>query len=166
MKLGLTSSTLAKTSDIFAGGSLTCYWGVDVAVRHADGSETPLGSKVAQVSRSVDGIGLQSATWVCPLTSLVSTDAVVVRVYMKIGTGAWQLVMSFITEQLGASQLNNVTWTVYYYTQRSYTPPPDDLTDALYMWGTSSYDDKITNFTWTPAVLAIASKRLLVGVGL
>jgi len=166
-KLGTSQTTTARTYDVYGTRNLQAgYWASDVAVRHSDGSETSLGVKVAQVSRSAQGSGLQSATWDCPQTSLALTDAVVVRVYLKIGTGAWQLAGTFITEQLNGLSLDAATWTFYYYTFLYYDDV-EKLYEYIFAWGESlTYNSRITNFTWTPAVVAIASKRLLVGVGI
>jgi len=127
------------------------YWGIRVWKRASDGTETEItsGTPVAQVARS-SGAGLQSATWDCPLTSLVGSDAVVVRVYERTGGATtWTLCAEFITEQLGGQSLDAATWTVYYYTAvTAYA--------AVFWWGTSTYNSRIVNFTWTPVpVIAV-----------
>jgi hypothetical protein len=163
--LGVTQSTSSLSQFVEASGNVAVYWASDVVVRSVGGSETVIGTKVAQVFRTTVGAGIQSATWVCPETALASTDSVVIRVYIKLGTGAWNLVATFTSEQLGASKLDGATWTFYYYTVRSYESV-DNITTGQFYWGTSTYNSRIENFTWTPLVVAIASKRMLVGVGL
>ena len=125
----------------------TAYYAIDVVKRISDGTETVLGSKVAEwsglISSLYDAPGLKSATWGCPSTSLVSTDAVVVRVYQKVGAGAWNLTREFITEQLGATTLNAASWTVYYYLDQNTSTT---VVNTVYWHGTTTYDSRIENF--------------------
>jgi hypothetical protein len=120
----LDKSGTFRTESYTDGNYQGCTVACDVAVRHSDGSETVIGSKVAQVD-TVDGDyrELYSNTWACPQTALASSDSVVVRVYAKFGT-TWYLIGSavFTTEQLGGSQLNSATWTFYYYLGFTYDP--------------------------------------------
>jgi len=103
---------------------------------------------VAQVSRSGNGQGIQSNTWNCPQISLQETDAIVVRVYMKFGSGSWKLCCTFITEQLESEQLDSSQWTVYYYTWRYYASW-EKKTYGFFRWGTSTYNSRIANFEYT-----------------
>ncbi|MEM1590321.1 MAG: hypothetical protein QW175_07875 [Candidatus Bathyarchaeia archaeon] len=121
---------------------------VDVAVRHADGSETLLLDKyvIGSVgSRS----GYLSKTWSCPQTSLSPTDAVVIRIYnfpyQWIPGQPYMLVAEFVTEQLGGQSLDASTWTFYLYVYV--------LTAgvAYFRFGTSTYNSRIANFAWTLA---------------
>ncbi|MFX0085614.1 MAG: archaellin/type IV pilin N-terminal domain-containing protein [Candidatus Hodarchaeota archaeon] len=130
-------------------GSFTVTWGIRVWIRHEDTTETEitLGTWVALVQRSSDGSGIQSNSWSCPQTALVPTDAVVVRVYMQIGTTTYSPT-EFITEQLGASQLNSAAWTIFYYTERDYRGWPQDRTRGIFSWGDSIYESRITNFQY------------------
>ena len=147
-RLGTNQSSTLQFASGMASGRLAVLWSSDVVVRHADGSETTIGTKIAQVSRVTNTEGIRSASWTCPLTSLFSTDAVVIKVYDKYGAaGAWNLRATFITERLGASRLDNVAWTFYYHTCRLF-----DGFDTYgdFMWGTSTYNSRIENFTWTP----------------
>jgi hypothetical protein len=152
--LGTSQSSVAKGYEAYYPGSRTVYWGIRVWKRDSSGTETEItaGTPVAQVSRSANGEGLQSATWACPQTPLDPTDRIVVRVYQKIGAGAWVSVTAFTgnsgwaTEQLGAIQLDSATWTVYYFTLRDY-----DGVDTYgdFYWGTSTYNSRIENFSWS-----------------
>jgi hypothetical protein len=129
---------------------LPAYWGIKVWKRSAGGTETLLTSDVvAQVSRTSQGQGIQSATWNCPLTNLNTTDSIVVRVYQKIGSSSWQLAGTFTTEQLGATQLDNSTWQICYYTKLSWIYLPKyeyESTSATFYWGTTTYNSRIQNF--------------------
>ena len=149
-KLAVPQSAIYKTVLDGAAGRKTIYWGIRVWKRGSAGNETEItgGIPVAQVSRSSNGEGLQSNTWSCPQTPLQSTDAIVVRVYMKFGSGEWQLCSTFITERLQASQLDSVQWTVYYYTWRFYDRW-EGITSGSYDWGTTTYNSHIQNFQYT-----------------
>ncbi|MFO7870728.1 MAG: Calx-beta domain-containing protein, partial [Kiritimatiellia bacterium] len=138
------------------GGGDTVNWGIRVWKRDSGGAETEItsGTPVAQVSRSVNGEGVQSANWNCPLTALSTNDAVVVRVYAEIeGQVAWTEQATLTTEQLGALELPSATWTLYYYTKYdtlSTGPPASRYTKGWFYWGNSTYDSRITNFSYTP----------------
>jgi len=132
----------------------TVYWGIRVFKRTSGGVETEIisaGTPVAQVSRSTDGEGIQSATvTISEAIPLNSTDSIIVKVYMKRATGAWAEMNDWTTEQLGASQIDAATWTVYYYTYRNYV-----FQVMAYYWGDSSlFPCRIEGFKWTPAVVA------------
>jgi hypothetical protein len=149
---------------------LTVYWGIRVWKRASGGTETEItsGTPVAQVSRLADGEGLQSATWACPETSWSPTDAVVVRVYQKIGAaGAWNLCEDWITEQINASKLDSATWTVYYYTYHldwnDGEEPPTTYTRGRFYWSTSTYNSRIANFTHSAgAILKTVTDILII----
>jgi len=149
-KLGTEQTTTPVVVYIPTTSTAKCYAGIRVFIRHADDSETEItsGTPVAQVSRTSSGGGIQSNTWNCPETSLADTDAIVVRVYLKSGAGAWSEKAVFTTEQLNALKLDAATWTVYYYTVK-YSG------ELGWTWefdfGTSTYNSRIANFAWTLA---------------
>ena len=140
-----TSSYLEKNSSI--NGQKPCTWGIRVWKRDSDGIETEItnGSKVATVSRSENGQGMQNNTWNCPQTSLTSTDAIVIRVYVSFAGGGDNLLGEIVTEQLNASQLESATWTVYYWTRRDWNPP---FTNAYWRFGDPTHNSRIENFNY------------------
>ena len=147
--LALNTSGTLKTESYTGGNYMGCTVACDVAVRHSDGTETVIGSKVAQVSVA-DGAyrELHTNTWACPQTSLASTDSIVVRVYAEFGTTWYQIGSSvFSTEQLGGSQLNSATWTFYYYLGFTY--------NSATRRGSVEFDfdgvcpSRIENFSWS-----------------
>lgn len=150
-KLLTTRSGVAGNMFInFAGNPQ--YWVADVFVRSTTATEVQIGSNVAEVSRFNPTIGItqgmQAATWTCPETTLVTTDAV--RVNEK-GVGpppgyAVQIIDSFITEQLGAVLLSNVVWTFNRYTYLDFDPGEGNI--ALLYYDTATYNTRIENFTW------------------
>lgn len=148
--LGTTQSTsfltLNERTDRWSG-SLTVTWSVMIYVVHSDTTRTPLTSgKSAAVTRSSDGSGLQSRTWdLLTNQDLTTTDAIMVEVYMDIGTYSYGPV-DFITEQLNAEDLVASTWTIWYYTERGYSGWPQDRTRGIFSWGDSTYNSRIVNF--------------------
>jgi len=152
--LGTTPSTGVQTLNEQTArwsGSLTVTWSVRIYVVHSDSSRTELTSgKSAQVVRSTDGNGLQSNTWVLSSKyDLTTTDAIMVEVYMDIGTYSYGPV-NFITEQLNAEDLVASTWTIWYYTERDYNDQWNQRrTRGIFYWGDTSYNSRITNFKIT-----------------
>lgn len=158
-KLNLTSGGTARSASRTLLGEFSGYWGIRVWKRSAAGVETEVtldggtGTAKAIVSRAVDGFGLQSNTVAVSQIVLVSTDAIVVRVYQGGSSPPTFLAATFITEQLGAQSLDNATWTVWYYTYRYYDPDTE-ITTLIFYFG-STYDSRIINFTWTPVSLIV-----------
>jgi len=137
------------------------YYAVDVVKRESAGTETVLGSKVAQWSGTLSGLhgspGLKSATYSISTAALVSTDAVVVRVYQKVGAGAWNLVREWTTEQLGAQSLVSAVWTVYYYLDIAVSTT---MVSTVYSHGTADYNSRIENFTWALVPPPVVKKSI------
>jgi len=138
-----------------------CHVGFRVFIRHADGSEdevtdgTPV--VVGDVSNGEYHVH-RSITWNCPQTSLTDTDAIVIRVYHDMG-GTWDLIGSaeFITEPLGASQLDASTWTVHFYLSftASLDPTPRSSVDFHFDGADNS---RIEGFSYTPAAPPVARR--------
>lgn len=148
--LGTAQTTAYDSISLYSDVALTTvYFGIRVWIVHADTSTTEVtsGTPVAVASGSTSG--LKSATWACPLTSLVSTDKIRVNVYTGLTGSPINLQQTFETEQLGASSLDSATWTVYYYLKRIGTSPHYDYE---FWYGQSTYNSCIGNFTWTPSV--------------
>lgn len=94
-------------------------WKSTISVLHVDGTEEVLDTDVAVCTRSSTGSGLQSATWSCPQTELVTTDAI--KIVEKIYDGSNSLLDSttFISSQLNWNELSAATWTLNKYTSYS-----------------------------------------------
>jgi hypothetical protein len=149
--LGTSQSTLPSTfsyCEAAGTGSFPVTWGIRVYRREANGTITELGDAgvyKAQVSRSADGEGTQSATWVCPETAMGTQDAIQVEVAQSISS--WMSAATFITEQLDSTLLAQSTWTVYYYTKRYYDIF-EDYTCGFFYWGDSTLDSRIEDFKY------------------
>jgi len=153
-KLGTSQTSSSLAVLIGSGTSGIVYVGIRVYVQHADGSKTEItsGSAVAIVSMGT-GVGYTttlSATWACPQISLASTDKILVEVYGELSVNPPTVLRrSFITEQLGASQLDAVTWTVYYRIQRIRVYEEVWVYTWFFLHGTSTDNSRIGNFTWS-----------------
>lgn len=127
-----------------------CYWGVRVYVVDVLGAMTELTSDVYLIESITPSVHIffdyVSNTWSCPLTALSDTDAVLVEVYIRIGSGRWDLYETFITEQLHATQLDAATWTFYLMAFCIYDPTPNQTSMGFYWGKTAGYNSRITNF--------------------
>ncbi len=154
------SSTAQSASGGWTGNGAcgTQSWGIRVWNRSSSGTEVEVtsGTPVAQVSRSTDGSGIQSATWTPSQTGLSSSSSIVVRVYMDNGDGnGFTQKASFTTEQLNSLELSATQWTVNYYTERSTSScganPNDDTLTMFFRWGTTTYNSSILDFDYVSA---------------
>ncbi|MFO8109113.1 MAG: CARDB domain-containing protein [Thermoplasmata archaeon] len=146
---GLDFDTVGDDID----SNVAVTWGIRVWARDEMGGteEITTGTPVAQVSRSSNGEGIQSATWTPPYSSISTTDSIVVRVYDRFGSGAWNQRAEFTTEQLGAVSLRDNEWTVYYYTQRDgywWT-----RTYSYFSWGDEDHNSRIEGFTHSDSAI-------------
>jgi len=140
-------------------GDLPVFWGAGVFIRTVVGGEDEVtsGSPVAIVMRTETDGGIQTAEWQCPTIEMEETDALVIRHYIKFGTGDWICLglhgmgcngcCNGITEQLGAKQLRSNYWTLSYYTLRHYHTYNNTTTGYLY-WGGMSYQTGIKNLKY------------------
>jgi hypothetical protein len=157
--LGTSQSNIAKSG---VKRSVGTYYGIRVYKRSADGTETEITpNEAVAVVQSVAQSGFLSATWDCPETSLASTDVILIRVVESATSPPFQGIVEaeFITEQLGASKLDSATWTVYYYIYYYGRTP----VGVYFYWGTSTYNSRIENFTWS-IVPVIAKKPIMDGL--
>ncbi len=140
---------VTSTSSLDPENEWICYWGFRVWKRSGSGTETEItsGSPVATVSRATSGQGLQYSTWSCPATNLSGTDCLVVRVYYSFDVGSWIQCAQFSTTQLNATALSGQTWTVYYYTSRSYNSQ-QHKTYMYYYWD-NTYGSRIENVSYS-----------------
>jgi len=151
--LNATQSASPQNYGNEVSGYQTVYWGIKAWVRHSNGVEAAItldgqtSSPKAVVSRT-SGSGIQSSTVSVTGTSLQSTDSLVVRVYMKFGSGAWSECATFTTEQLQASNLQTATWTVYYYTS-AIRNRVDQTTSGTFFWGSTTYYSRIQNLRYS-----------------
>jgi hypothetical protein len=146
-KLGLERTTSPLYIDVVYEGRATAYFDIQIAVRHADGTETILRDWYNFAARASTGSGYQSYNFACPQTSLSPTDAIVVRLRVRNLGGS--NVATFITEQLGASGLPASTWTFYVWTEATVSAV---ASSATIRWGSSDYNTRVENFQWTSVV--------------
>jgi len=143
----VTINTYIGLSEVY----VTQYLGIRVWKRDSNQVETEITSGTAVAIASSDVNGLINAIWACIQTVLTSSDSIVVRVYADDFSPPTTLRRTFTTEQLGASQLDSVTWTVYYYLGRtsSYNSKTG-LWRVTYTFrhGSTTYNSRIENFQW------------------
>jgi hypothetical protein len=90
------------------------------------------------------GDGWHSATWDCPWTAFDVTDCVLIRFFYYYA-GAWNLLTSFVSEQLNAVAVNASTWICYYYLSKSGST-------YYFYFGSAMLNSRVENFQWTPLV--------------
>jgi hypothetical protein len=160
-KLGLTQTASVLFISIDYEGGTTAYFDIQIAVRHANGTEDILLDWYNFANRVSSGSGYQTYSFNCPQKNLSPTDAVVVRLRARMA-GATS-VAEFITEQLGGIQLPASTWTFYVYTYASISRYYS--VGAIY-WGNAGYNTRIENFAWTPYVPPAVGVPRWIGDGL
>jgi len=123
------SSSSVEWHAIDMTGTVDINW--DVSVLHSDGSETSIGSGVANYHNPTSN-GEFSATWSCPTVNLVATDAI--KVVGHIVTDGTNQTRTFVSSQLFWSKLNATTWTFYfcYAKQISGHPPNQNFGNYVY----------------------------------
>ena len=155
------TSQSSVSDDFYCDDFLPFYWGIRVWKRTSSGVEGEITDRVpvAQVSRTDYGGGIQSNTWNCPLFALNSTDAIVIRVYVKSLDFDWRnngddgLLAIWISEQLGASKLDAATWTVHYYT--SVAQAMGGVDRGHFRFGAVAFNSRVENFAWSAGVSAV-----------
>ncbi len=144
-KLGIPQSA-SSAVNTQSGSGAGAMWGIRAWVRHSNGveQEISLDGQTGTPEATVGGgwAGIRSSTVSVAQTALQSTDSLVVRVYVQIEEGPWNLCATFTTEQLQASTLKAAVWTVYYYTSSTYNRVADRTTARFY-WGTTTYNSRI-----------------------
>jgi len=139
----LKESNSSSTATLETGGTDTAYWKSDVIIRHSDGSETTIGSNVAEVYRDGESYEYSSNTWSCPETSVTETDAI--KIVEKIYEWTTlKTTRNFITEQLGAIKIQAGTWT---FTRWCEFEPYGEYNDVYYRLkhGSSTNETKVSD---------------------
>jgi hypothetical protein len=90
-----------------------------------------------------------SLTCAVPETAMLASDQIRIKVYTDDHSTPTTLRATFTTEALGASQIDAATWTFYCYVRRIYT---GGIASYYFYFGTSTYNSRIENFTWTPVM--------------
>jgi len=168
-KLQLTKNGSLRVSSNAAAGNVAVYFGLRGWIIHADSSTEEFTSGTPSTFITIP-VGQQDTDYVdrsgnyTPSQKvMVATDAVKVIVYIKFGTGSWiQTTGIFITEQIGAAQLDSNQWTITLNTYRYYDSD-ENLTYGEWRWG-YTLNSCIDGFSWSVAA-AVIGKRLLLGVG-
>jgi hypothetical protein len=144
---------------------VTGSWGIRVWKRDVAGNETEItrGTPVATSDLSQAIYSYGSGNYTPNQTSLASSDSIVVRVYIKIGTQDWSQVnyAIFTTEQLGAVSLDSNPWTVWYNKRIEQIDPTHFRYWYYWVYGNSpDLEDYIDGFKWTPVSPPPSPKRV------
>ncbi len=139
------STTSANAGNL--GNNVNLYAGIRAWVRHSGGTETELTAGTAAAVVYGNGTGTYSSLWTPPFTILQPTDSVVVRFYVNTATPPTTVRATFTTEQLGATQLDANLWNVTYFLRKAGIAQGG----SSLVWGTTSYDTRISGFSWKSA---------------
>jgi len=168
-------STGQYLAQITAGSKQTMYMACRFFKRSSDGTETELGTTGTYKAQASGTPTLDKrqfyGSYTYPDTALNPTDCLVVKVYLRLGDNSFtesDLVNTLVSEQLGAQSLDSNTLTV------AYTICYDGAYNHKLWFGWYTlYGEYYENFgvygwKWTPYTppSALASKRMLVGIGL
>jgi len=167
---GLSLGTAQSASGTYVegpdGNNYYPYFSIRVWVRSSSGTETeialgPAGNSYypyfGVVKVTTASATAYTATVKVPQTALAPTDSIVVRVYVcNIGYNSWTQLSgtNFITEQLGATQLNAATWTITYYGRYN---PGNTAAGDFYYGASGTYNSNIAGFSYTPSVTMTVS---------
>ncbi|MHA2320002.1 MAG: hypothetical protein ACXAC6_19885, partial [Candidatus Hodarchaeales archaeon] len=91
LETSLTGSIGLFDQSSTVSGDQSVTWGIRVYVRDSTGTEAEITSgMVATVMRASggDAAGMQTNSWLCPLTPLESTDSIVIEVWYQIGASS------------------------------------------------------------------------------
>ncbi len=142
-----SSSYVSELISSYDGNvQVTQYLGIRVWKRDINGSETEITLGTVEAIGSGSTSGLKSGTRSQPPLGLTKTDSIVLRVYADDFSPPITLKDTFTTEQLGAQSLDAAIWTVYYSLFRLYA---GGMTTYSFRFGTSTYNSRIENFTWS-----------------
>ncbi|MBA3046446.1 MAG: immune inhibitor A [Candidatus Thermoplasmatota archaeon] len=143
--LGTTQSATARDNGASLGNNVNLYAGIRVWKRTSGGTETEITSGTAVAIAYGTAISIWTATWTPPETVLDPTDSIVVRVYVNTGNPPTTVRATFVTEQLGATQLDANEWTASYYLRKAGVAQGG----SRFFWGTTTYNSNIGGFTWS-----------------
>jgi hypothetical protein len=148
------SNTLTGSADVTYGFRV---WLVNYS---NETIELTSGTPVAQVTRSADGAGIQTASWTPPAYTLdLGFDALMVKVYLNI-SGTWTSRGTYVTPTMMYTALSADTWTFHLYTIKS----TSTNTNASFVFGSGTYESKISGLGFTtPTWFELGEYYLTVG---
>ena len=97
-----------------------------------------------------DNEGTLYNSWNCPETPLETTDAIWIEFWVQVGSNSPEIHANFVTEVLGAEQLDASTWYVYYYAERDRSGGFISRRTTAYLhWGDGAYNSRIEYFKYS-----------------
>lgn len=145
--LTTTASTAASVTASTVG-SETTSWGWRIYLRYPTGAtELTAGTPDAVVTRSSDGVGLQSNTFTLPqdVNLEMGYTALMLVLYQRFGTGDWTAKAIFITDLLFYPKITASTWTLQLYTNHT---EAGGVTYASAWWGNSTYATGVSDIMY------------------
>ena len=133
-----SSLNLSEVNDL-----ATVSWGFRVFILENGNYSTELtsGTPTALLTRTSNGQGIQNASWTPSVTSLhVGFDALLIRVYVKIGSDDWVFKAVFVSSLLMEKQLNSTAWVFSCYTTRNSTIA---LATGIFSFGDGTFNSLV-----------------------
>ncbi|MDD5556326.1 MAG: hypothetical protein PHN82_03645 [bacterium] len=153
------SGSSASYIPIFTSGyRYRAYWWSDVSIRRPDGSETPIGTRVAEHEEYTyisyyHFYGYVESDWPDPpAVTLEPGDAL--KIVETVSCGPHTLSATFITPPLWGGKIAEGKWVFkryveYYFEYRSWSPPYA-WTDAWFHYGDPGHASTVGGFTIVP----------------
>lgn len=143
-----TQSDAAVTLSESIAASENCSWGYRVWRAEGNNATTELtsGTPTAIVTRTANGNGVQSNTWLPTETPLaIGFDSLKLVAYVQFGAGAWTAKATFTTPRLSEATLLNETTTFYSWTNRTES---GGTTYSQMRFGSSTYNTRIEDIAF------------------
>jgi hypothetical protein len=160
-----TNSTVTKADGVYEG-DCSFYIKCKIYAYHADASRILLGTSTVQTEDGgPSSYNELDVTWaVSPAKSILVTDRVQVEVYGEIDVNPPTILLAtLITEVLGVTQLDAVTWTFHLWVHVIRIPGNVDYVYYFsFLFGSTTRNSRITNFTYsTPAAIKGVSGNII-----
>jgi hypothetical protein len=155
-----TASSVTVSNNLTGAVDVTYGFRVWLVNYSNETIELTPGTPIAQVTRSADGAGLQTASWSPPAYTLdLGFDALMVKVYLNI-SGTWTSRGTYVTPEMMYTALSADTWTFHLYTIKA----TDTDTNASFVFGSGTYESKISGLGFTtPTWFELGEYYLTVG---
>ena len=138
-KLSSVQSFTPAADNRTTSGTANTSYGVRVWILSASGelAELTSGTPVAIVTRTSNGSGTLTGSWICPTYNNI-IDAVLIRIYHRWNEGSWTLRVVSITRSGLLIRLPENTWVFHYHVSRY-----DGSTNSSFHWGSQSYLSRV-----------------------
>jgi len=152
-KMNTTQSIDSDLSEQSAGSTATVQFNFHVVIYNSSGTVVNnVTDKVFFSNRTANGAGIQSVNWSCPQISITSTDRIGIQWFLNFSDNPtfFFTFPTWISDQLNATQVDNVNWTIHFYTRRRTTARPSASYGSMY-YGTTTYNSNVTGVSYSNA---------------